>query len=869
MNRSPAAVALVLLGATFPLFLQATPRALIVTGLSGSSQNADEFQALAATTKAALVKRGIPADRVEILGGKASRAAILEKIRAATDTGASDEYWLVLYGLSGRAKEGEPAFQISGPRLTATDLKTALAAIPARQFVFIGTNDAGDYLPILRGPRLSALAATAPGEGDRPRMPAAWAETLTRNPSSDFLTIAARAAAAVSEEYTRSQLAQIEHGRLVDPASADILEPPFGVDLNAVHDAPAPESPPAGRLIGAAEIDVRIQNPKAEWEHQAATAETRKMVADARAVPNPENHAALVLAQRIGFTVEDDRTTDRSEFYRVFIVRNEAVEQWANWFLPQNPPGITSKLEVARVIQPDGSVTAFNPAKLPQATDPTSGTCTAMAQVFLPGARAGCVVEVGFRTRQLLNATLPHVSEWFPVQQSAPALATELEIRVPEKPSFRVALNNDPANPEIASDNGRRIYRWKLGPLAALDVLPGDPPPQLWLTSVGISSLPSWEDFAAWYRRLAQGSDKVDDAVKKTAAELAAGARSRLEIIQRDFEFVSSLRYVAIELGVQGFRPRTPAEVLANRFGDCKDKANLIVALLRCQGIDARFVLLNRGSVTDVNFPSWQFNHAIAHVPASTKDGQPADLWLDSTDSVTPFGFVPPGDFGRAGLVFTKDSAEFKTVGSDAGTLSEIHDEWTLQQTLDGEWTGQFLRTVTGFAEDAVRRTFRGLAPTQRDATIYHLLAGLWPDADFSKPEVSDVSALGGEMKIHATLSAPGGDLPRIETPGFEYFSAPSRNRPVWMNDAQPLAVTQSLVLRFSGSPPKSLPAPWSADAAGQKLRVTWEKVDDHTLRRTARVELMKPVVPASDYAALRQAIRGWQHALKTPRPLL
>jgi hypothetical protein len=89
------------------------------------------------------------------------------------------------------------------------------------------------------------------------------------------------------------------------------------------------------------------------------------------------------------------------------------------------------------------------------------------------------------------------------------------------------------------------------------------------------------------------------------------------------------------------------------------------------------------------------------------------------------------------------------------------------------------------------------------------------------------------------------------------------------MNDAQPLAVTQSLVLRFSGSPPESLPAPWSADAAGQKLRVTWEKVDDHTLRRTARVELMKPVVPASDYAALRQAIRGWQHALKTPSPLL
>ena len=67
---------------------------------------------------------------------------------------ADDEFWLVLYGHGGRSQGGAPAFQVSGPRLTAPDLKTALDAIPARQqYVFIGTSNSGAFLPVLRSPR--------------------------------------------------------------------------------------------------------------------------------------------------------------------------------------------------------------------------------------------------------------------------------------------------------------------------------------------------------------------------------------------------------------------------------------------------------------------------------------------------------------------------------------------------------------------------------------------------------------------------------------------------------------------------------------------------------------------------------------------
>ena len=337
-----------------------------------------------------------------------------------------------------------------------------------------------------------------------------------------------------------------------------------------------------------------------------------------------------------------------------------------------------------------------------------------------------------------------------------------------------------------------------------------------------------------------------------------------MERIRRSFEFVSALRYIAIEFGVQGFRPRTPAQVLANRYGDCKDKANLLVALLRCQNIPARFVLLNRGSSTDVNFPSWQFNHAICVVPRAPEAGQPDDLWMDSTDSVTPFGFVPPGDYGRSGFVFDGDKASFKTVVNGKGVVSEIRDEWELTQDGQGGWQGSFHRAATGLADDGLRRMFRGLTPAQRGARLYGMLSGLWPGGDFTKGAVSDVSTLRDGVELRADVSATGGDLPRLQAFGTEMFGSPTRDRPLWLNDGQPMTLRQSVLLHYASAKdaPEALPALKQAETGGQKMSVTWERVDDHTLRRTARLDLLQPVVPAADYAALRQAIRGWNAAL-------
>jgi hypothetical protein len=833
-------------------------RALIITGLAGSSENTEDFSQLTAGTKAALIARGFAADQITVLDQKVTRDAILQVLKPAPGDSAQDEYWLVLFGHAGLTHGDQPAFQVSGPRLTADDMKTALDAIPSKQFVMIGANSSGLFLPVLQDKRRIVVSATkAEGQDDQPRFPEKWVAAITENPKATFKWIAARASALVEEEYSNQNLVQAETARLADPDTGEILEPPFGENLTAPPETDAPQK--TGPLITASDINIELQHPDSQWEEQAATADTKKIMADAKAVPNPDGYGAIVLDQQMRYTVNEDRTTDELHFTRVYVEREEAVQDWANCFLPQSPPMVTTRLQVARVIRPDGSSLVFNPAKLSTGADNGFGGEAGEAQVFLPNAHAGSVIEIGYQTRQLLDAELPDVTESIPIQREVPIMKTELEARVPQKQTYHVVLKNTTDAPTTTSTNGLAVYQWSLGPMKAAEPLPGDEPALEWQVWLGISSLPSWDEFVAWYHRIAEGSDTIDDTVKAEAAALAQGTNDRTEKMRRAFEFVSSLRYIAIELGVKGFRPRTPAEVLANRYGDCKDKANLLVAMLKCMGIEARFVLLDREGSTDITFPSWQFNHAICFVPKAPAVGQAADLWLDSTDMITPFGYIAPGDYGREALVFGPDKAEFKKIAGTGEDVTMLTDEWDLTEDGTGTWAGTFDRKATGLADYELRAAYRQLSPAQRREQMYEDLTHLWPSGDLSDATISDVSELrdGVEIKAKALNGTSNGvAFPQPAFPWLRVFSAPQRDRPLLLNDGQRFAGTQVVRLHFAKPIQGNLPAPIDTQIAGEKFQVEWQKADDHTEVRTVKAVFDNATVAPDDYQEVRKGVR-------------
>jgi transglutaminase-like putative cysteine protease len=57
-----------------------------------------------------------------------------------------------------------------------------------------------------------------------------------------------------------------------------------------------------------------------------------------------------------------------------------------------------------------------------------------------------------------------------------------------------------------------------------------------------------------------------------------------------------NIRYVAVYLSLGRVVPNEAASVLHNKFGDCKDKATLMSALLAAKGIASEQALINLGN---------------------------------------------------------------------------------------------------------------------------------------------------------------------------------------------------------------------------------------------------------------------------------
>ncbi len=177
---------------------------------------------------------------------------------------------------------------------------------------------------------------------------------------------------------------------------------------------------------------------------------------------------------------------------------------------------------------------------------------------------------------------------------------------------------------------------------------------------VMVSAYGSWSDLANWYfSKLKEKS--VDDptvinAIIGTIPDFSK--KSKLEKINSLFQYMQkNIKYADIGIGESAIFPHTPKEVFDNKFGDCKDQTNLLLSLLKSQGVEAYPMAVSTVENVSVikEIPALEyFNHMICFVPA--QDGVPSPLYLDSTDSYTPFDNMPIRDQGGNGFYLGKDN---------------------------------------------------------------------------------------------------------------------------------------------------------------------------------------------------------------------
>ncbi len=234
-----------------------------------------------------------------------------------------------------------------------------------------------------------------------------------------------------------------------------------------------------------------------------------------------------------------------------------------------------------------------------------------------------------------------------------------------------------------------------------------------------IRSFSAWPDMGAWYADLSGPRRVPDEAVSQMARKLITDSPDSLSKIRALAEFAQKeIRYVSIRIGIGGFQPHFAASVLANRYGDCKDKSTLLAALLQAVGIDSHFIIIHtdRGGVnlrSPVSLGS--FNHLILairlpdDVPDAGLDSLVRHpslgqlLVFDPTMPTTPLGRLPYYLQDNTGLLVAGNSGELLVLPRPGLEGNGIDRRGRLVLAGDGSLAGEITETRRGAEADFLR----------------------------------------------------------------------------------------------------------------------------------------------------------------------
>ena len=498
---------------------------------------------------------------------------------------------------------------------------------------------------------------------------------------------------------------------------------------------------------------------------------------------------AVWLLRNMEITVDDAGGMTVHEHKLIKLLTQSALSL-ANWEIPFDKDNETLEVRTARTLL-NGQAFAVEPQQMREAAA-YPGVAWYDALVVrrfpMPAAMVGAVLEVE-TVQHRAAARLPgDFSARLTLQQPYPILSGQCIIRTPAALPLTIRFTG--AHPPVLHErleNGRHLYQWSVQHVEALRMQePQTPAPADLLPSAHIASLPDWAPIVAWYARITDGKDALTDALRHVARERTVGCATALDKITALHKAVRELPYIAIELGNLSDTPHTAEDTLRRGYGDCKEKATLLRALLKAVDIESDYVLvrtLDAGALDPQLYGPSEFNHVI--LAAKLPDG---DHFLDATIADVPATRLPFGVEGAPALII-RGQGELITLPTSSAADNHTEINVTVTVNADGSAAGHATLTFTGQAA-ALQRGMLATVPDQRyrEALEGTLGARLGTDIAVTAVQVEHLREPEQPLKIttdfssHAYLQAAGpqwsGCLPQFTYQPNNYRATLERTWP-------------------------------------------------------------------------------------------
>lgn len=459
------------------------------------------------------------------------------------------------------------------------------------------------------------------------------------------------------------------------------------------------------------------------------------------------------------YSIKSDGSWSMTTRYAAKIC-NERGRSLANVQLPYNSAFEKIKILSARTISKDGAVVDVKPEEIREVS-PYSGfamySSVKAKIIIMPAIENGCIIDYEWVVEGKHSIMPTHFWTGWYYQTIEPTSISRFTLEVPAKFSFNHLSYNSKVVPDLTTskDGKTRTYVWEGRDFDGVDPEPHMPPLSDICPWFEMSSVNSWNDVAAWYWKLVEPRMKSSPEIERVVADLIKGKDTDADKAKAIFYWVEdNIRYVGLEFGAGAYEPHSAGDVFANRYGDCKDQATLLITMLKLAGVKAHPVLVSVAfrSPASKRLPApGIFDHAIA---VAEIDGK--YLWMDSTAEICPFGELPEPDRGKEALVVKSTGGEFVKTPEYTEEGNRISQTSAIKLNVDGGITASVDWTSTGASDLSARATYKYAKPNQVKEGIETTAAAVCPDAKLLDYSVEGADNHDNTVKIRYNFEANG-----------------------------------------------------------------------------------------------------------------
>ncbi|MCZ6675579.1 MAG: hypothetical protein O7C75_21835 [Verrucomicrobia bacterium] len=302
-----------------------------------------------------------------------------------------------------------------------------------------------------------------------------------------------------------------------------------------------------------------------------------------------------------------------------------------------------------------------------------------------------------------------------------------------------------------------KVTVWDNG--AAFDIIPP--------ANSGRRFYSSWKEISQKRTPTYKSLAVVSPAMEKKVKELTVDSSTTIEVIQTLSEFAQSINYISVALDLGkggGYTPRPADEVFKTKYGDCKDKTNLLHGLLKIKGIDLYPLIVY--SVQTKIFEEWpspsQFNHCVAAIKVDDTFSSPATiqhpelgnlLIFDPTSTFTPFGDLPYSIQDSKGILLAGDKGGLVSIPRIPLEKSLLKRDIQLELLPNGKAIGVINETSSGQAGKRERQ-YAFIKDSDYMQMTKDWIASFHPGAEISEPKRDD-DISSGNFSMEVAFGAP------------------------------------------------------------------------------------------------------------------